>query len=600
MSSEQPQPCAESASVRSSVEGALTERLAIGLQELKSSGVLCDVVLKGAEESAVGIPCHRLVLSAQSSYFRTMFASDWKESAEKEIRLRNISSNTLQKLVDYAYTVMIPIDDGNVQPLLAAAIFFDFSPVATLCWNYLEEHMDVSSYLQVYSLAKMHNNPRLAEKTKGFVLHHFVKIAQSAEFLLVDAATIVELAASHDLCVESEDQVFEAVKRWCEYDQSGRQTQLSDVLQYIRVPFLSPRRLENYFLVLLNGFMGSSAVHSPPQSTVIQELPGRRSEAIASRCRPRESYGWPKVVVCAGGWDHELNRMDAVQVFSPSMSAVWLLDRSKLPQAVAGCSMVVTENNSLVICGGFEENDVYITKRVCQLDLFRNECTDLAPMSVSRAGGGAATLKGGIYVVGGLNAEDNILADMECYDSEQGTWQSVAGLPFPLIFFALVASKDRLYVFGGNAQLDSGPLNSTFCYDPQVNAWSKLADMPTARRQCRACIGSNGLIYVIGGWDSDQTSRCVEAYDPVSNQWSKKSDTINEHGAAGCAYVDGKIYVLGGCSDTTDSDIEVYDEDADVWSLLPCRLPAAKADFGCAVMTVKHGDNQLNLNFTQQ
>ncbi|XP_055347690.1 kelch-like protein 21 [Paramacrobiotus metropolitanus] len=199
MSSEQTQLSAESASVRSSVEGAFTERLAVGLQELKSGAVLCDVVLKGAEESDVGIPYHRVVLSAQSSYFRTMFASDWKESSQQEIQLHNIPGNTLRKLVDFAYTGQIPVDGDDVQSLLAAAIFLDFSPVAALCWDVLEKHMDVSSYLQAYLLAKLHNNPRLAEKTKRLVLHHFVQIAQSAEFKLVNAETIIELAVSDDL-----------------------------------------------------------------------------------------------------------------------------------------------------------------------------------------------------------------------------------------------------------------------------------------------------------------------------------------------------------------------------------------------------------------
>ncbi|XP_055347726.1 kelch-like protein 12 [Paramacrobiotus metropolitanus] len=596
MSSGQTQPCGESASVRSSVEGAMTGRLAVGLQEMKSSGVFCDVVLKGAEESAAGIPCHRLVLSAQSSYFRTMFASDWKESSEKEIQLHNIPSNTLRKLVDYAYALPVLIDHDSIQPLLAAAIFLDFPHVATLCWDFLEKHMDVSSYLQVSSLAKMHNNARLAEKTRSLILRHFVKIAQSTEFLLVDAETIMELAASDDLRVESEDEVFEAVKRWFDYDHTGRHAQLSDVLQYIRVPFLSPKRLEDYFLALFNGLISSTALNGSCQSNIIEQLPGRRSEAIPSRCRPRESYGSPKVIVCVGGLDHDENILDAVQIFSPSISGVWLLERSKRPQPVAGCGLVTAEDNSLIICGGVEAKASDCLKRVCQLDLLVNECTDLAPMQVGRAFGGVAALNGRIYVAGGCTDE----ATMEFYNADKDVWQSAAGLPLPLVGFAMVASRDRVYTFGGCSEPEADhPVNSTFCYNPETDAWSKLADMPTARSFCSACVGPNGYIYVIGGENSGEALRCVEAYDPTSGQWLKKRDTINEHCAAGYAYVDGKIYVLGGCSEDTDSDIEVYDEDADVWNPHPCRFSEAKTAFGCAVMTIKKGQcltGQLNLD----
>ncbi|XP_055347725.1 kelch-like protein diablo [Paramacrobiotus metropolitanus] len=587
MSSEQIQASAAPAGVRSSVAGAMTERLVIGLQEMKSSGVLCDVVLKGAEESAVGIPCHRLVLSAQSSYFRTMFASDWKESSEKVIQLRNIFCNTLQKLVDFVYTLQIVIGNDDVQSLLAAAIFLDFSPVVTLCWDFLEKHMDVSSYLQVYSLAKMHNNPRLAEKAKKLVVRHFVQIAQSSEFSLVDAETIVELAASDDLCAESEDEVFEAVKRWYEYDQTGRQAQLSDVLQYIRVPFLSPKRLESYFLALFNGLLSSAAGGYPSQSTAVEELPGRKNDAILSRCRPRKSHGLPKVVVCVGGWNEDDGRMDTVHVFSPSLSAVWNFDAPKFPQAVVGCGMAMTENNEIIVCGGVVENGSHGTHRVRQLDLFRNECTDLARMHLGRIYVGVAALNGRIYAVGGCSGAATVLDAVECYDPEKDVWRSVVALPHPLAAFAMVATKDRLYVFGGVVQMGAEPVNSTFCYDPGADAWSKLADMPTARRFCSACVGPNNVIYVIGGRGSDGDLHYVEAYDPSSNCWSKKSDMIKARWAAGCGCVDGKVYVLGGCSGPTDRDIEVYDEETNTWSLLPCRLPKAIVGFGCAVMTLK-------------
>ncbi|XP_055347665.1 kelch-like protein 12 [Paramacrobiotus metropolitanus] len=270
------------------------------------------------------------------------------------------------------------------------------------------------------------------------------------------------------------------------------------------------------------------------------------------------------------------------------MSAVWHLKRSKLPQAVLGCGLAVAENSRLIVIGGIVDNSSHGTKRVCQVDLQRNACTDLAPMQVGRFYGGVAALNGRVYAAGGFSDASTILDAMECYEPEKDVWQSVAALPLPLAAFVMVVFKDRLYVFGGCLQMRAEPVNSTFCYDPEANAWSKLADMPTARKYCSACVGLNGLVYGIGGLKG---LRCVQAYDPISDRWLKKSNTINQHFGAGCACVDGKVYVVGGCIRATGSDIEVYDEDADTWRLLPCRLPANQTSFGCAVLTVKKGQS---------
>ncbi|XP_055330444.1 kelch-like protein 23 [Paramacrobiotus metropolitanus] len=135
------------------------------LRDVQMAGHLCDVVLKGCEDTCTGIPCHRLVLCACSSYFRSMFTSDWRESPPTGIQLNNIQSNTLQELVRYAYSMEITINEENVYPVLTAALFLDISSVSKLCWRFVENHMTITNCLTVYCLADLHNNPQLASST---------------------------------------------------------------------------------------------------------------------------------------------------------------------------------------------------------------------------------------------------------------------------------------------------------------------------------------------------------------------------------------------------------------------------------------------------
>lgn len=68
-----------------------------GIQSLRLSETFCDVNLKGCEEPAEALPCHRLVLSSCSSYFRAMFMSKLDESRQEEVQLHNITSCTLKE-----------------------------------------------------------------------------------------------------------------------------------------------------------------------------------------------------------------------------------------------------------------------------------------------------------------------------------------------------------------------------------------------------------------------------------------------------------------------------------------------------------------------
>ncbi|XP_055330256.1 kelch-like protein 26 [Paramacrobiotus metropolitanus] len=351
---------------------AITHGFLRGLRELKSTGTLCDVVLKGSENSAANIPCHRNVLSAHSSYFRTLFTSGWKESSQSEIQLKNTPSQMLHKLIDFAYTMEIDVHEENVQSVLTAALFLDIAPVADICWDFLQTHLDSSSCLMVYSASETHKNPCLAEKAKNLVLRHFAQVSRGEDFLLIDADKLMDLFVSDALHVEKEDDVFRAVKRWFDHDTAGRKAQLSDVLQFVRVTFLDPGCLEDYFLALYNGFQ-SVPCTGASSSGVINELPGRRAEAATSRGRPRESHGFPTVISCFGGNSADHYTLNETNVFSPSIPMVYHF--KDLPQPVANCGVVVLDDSSIFVCGGLIEFDdgMSSTPKANQYNPVRNQ-----------------------------------------------------------------------------------------------------------------------------------------------------------------------------------------------------------------------------------
>ena len=62
----------------------------------------------------------------------------------------------------------------------------------------------------------------------------------------------------------------------------------------------------------------------------------------------------------------------------------------------------------------------------------------------------------------------------------------------------------------------------------QGDTWVTKSNMPTPRLVCSAC-EVNGIIYVIGGTSETDFNTLtglstVEAYDPIADTWTKKSD----------------------------------------------------------------------------
>ena len=68
--------------------------------------------------------CHRAVLAATSCYFHAMFTSSLAESRQSDVRLYEVDAESVNALIDYAYTGRVRITQFTVQNLMIAASLF--------------------------------------------------------------------------------------------------------------------------------------------------------------------------------------------------------------------------------------------------------------------------------------------------------------------------------------------------------------------------------------------------------------------------------------------------------------------------------------------
>ncbi len=167
-------------------------------------------------------------------------------------------------------------------------------------------------------------------------------------------------------------------------------------------------------------------------------------------------------------------------------------------------------------------------------------------------------------------------------------WIERAELPYPLkdhMAAALTDSGMRAIFVCGGRRLSTGQMEqSCLRYVPTSNRWFSCRSMRYPRGMGQA-VGLKRRIYVIGGCrDSTTGSNRVEAYDPVQNLWYTQSNlprTLCDFAAT--AWRDSLVFTFGGTTAPNGRVLDqvlIFDPRRNVWDSatpLPFGLAASAA-----------------------
>jgi N-acetylneuraminic acid mutarotase len=138
-------------------------------------------------------------------------------------------------------------------------------------------------------------------------------------------------------------------------------------------------------------------------------------------------------------------------------------------------------------------------------------------------------------------------------------------MPTPRVALSISVVDGKVYAIGGKITAYGQNRSSAVEeYDPVTNQWTQKTNMPATRSNLSTSV-VDGTIYAIGGYTggnggSGPPRSIVEAYDPVTDTWTRSSDMPIAEADHSSAAVDGKIYVIGG--DT----VQIYNPLTDTWT----------------------------------
>ena len=111
------------------------------------------------------------------------------------------------------------------------------------------------------------------------------------------------------------------------------------------------------------------------------------------------------------------------------------------------------------------------------------------------------------------------------------------------------------------------------------------------RRSFPCSVTIEESIYVMGGYDGNDTLRTCEIFNSSSNSWSSIEPMNVARSNAGATFMNRKIFVVGGWDGVSLSSVEFYDMVTNEW-VRANNLPRPTTGIRCCVLIQQHSNEQ--------
>ena len=206
-----------------------------------------------------------------------------------------------------------------------------------------------------------------------------------------------------------------------------------------------------------------------------------------------------------------------------------------------------TDGSNIYVCNGFSPTVTYTT----QIEKYNTVTNSWATFSNTNTGlsyPSAEVVGNKLYVFNGISST-TFNNKMEVVDLFTGVVTYSTNNPSPASSAGSSVWNGKIYSFGGS--ISGGYSNKLYVYDPILQTWTALADMPQAKQAKGEII--NGKLYVIGGYNFQMPnySNSIDCYDIQTNTWSHLMDMPVANSANATTVYQNKIWVIGDYNNLT-------------------------------------------------
>ena len=488
------------------VEGTTTtkvQRFINNLWQHQQNHEFCDFTLitKGSP-----IECHKVVLSAASPYFKSLFFDNKEHKATKfhKMDLSETSLNVLNTAVAFMYNSDYNITGSNVIELLKLSVKWQLDPLSKECSQYMSNNITLEKAVKYYSFIVNSSEFWDSTKFKCFLSEHFSELFEQGYLKKLSLSSFCTFIADDNLSVKAEDEVFSAAMQII-----NKQTSEADIDKCVGL--IRFHQMSANFLL---------DVVQPHPVMLTQERCLRVREALRYQLTNQPS---PSTAKGKRRTSLDIHYMADGHIYRYIQGTSDVTARlvSLIPPVIASNAPVAYSSNKLVFVSG---HDVTLINLAGSLNI-----EHLPRLSYRWDGCKVILNDDGIYILNclpetsrpdlcaphrpnrGYFNRDNSMVHLS---QSNKVWANAQPMPFAMVSPLVVSHKQYIYVFG--CQPDSMSDSFVFRYNTTNNSWKQCDRFPVA-----VTVSSNKAhVLVHDNAINVFTSTTRFKYNEVSDTWS--------------------------------------------------------------------------------
>ncbi|XP_055898267.1 kelch-like protein 12 isoform X2 [Biomphalaria glabrata] len=213
------------------------------------TGLYTDVTFIVGERK---FPAHRLVMDSISDYFKSLFKA--KVYSQGEVIIENVSAESFQILLDFAYNGRVEITFDNVSRLLLAADYFTIDFIREWCMQHIVLYINIENVCDVIMFALEHNLHDLLDSAIGFLKKNVDGVSKNDTFSSLEPKFLSALFNDDNLILynhniplkplDSEKLLLEVIMRYITLREKKNKTfDAKTLLGTVRWPILNEKTI---------------------------------------------------------------------------------------------------------------------------------------------------------------------------------------------------------------------------------------------------------------------------------------------------------------------------------------------------------------------
>ncbi|CAH1799756.1 unnamed protein product [Owenia fusiformis] len=508
------------------------------LNDLWHNDLFCDITL---EVEGKQFNCHKVILSANSQYFQSMFSNGMSETSQKTIVMKDVSSKVMENILNHLYC-----DYSTINPTYEINEALDmFKAIDMLqidngmkdnLGKFLSEHINDTNCLDILNLTQYIKDESLMRLAYEHATKNFENVWESSGLLELDMNSFVRYLKDDVLNVTKEENVFHSIARWILHHPSERKRHAAELFECVRFCFIDPK-------VLCDEINKHEFTDEFPclKDHVVAALrhqitPCYQHEEHYYKCSPRNCNIYPCILNPVNNQNISENEVSDTHAEPLNIRTVVLPHQSaaRKQACLIGNTMYAFDGMKLYNCKlGEMKRNIWIE---CESRPNRHgNYTELKEYTLTLCGDF-------LYLIGGSDSS-GVRSVIDFYNHEADTWQAppdvAQALIHPVHYHRSLALESNIYIIGG---LQPGPrIGSKFLqiYDTIQGKITLGPDAPhSLAAHSAVCFEKEIFVF--------SPKEMILNYNPAFKQWTLIS-TLGSTFYKPWPFVKGsKIMLLGG------------------------------------------------------